>query len=149
MKQILLHILGNMVINNAEQCCIWITYSNYEKLHNSERYIDDELPFEIPENWKWVYIRNIGTLIRGSGIQKNDTTYTGYGCVRYGEIHTSYQIAFSQTKIFTSELVFIGSKHIKYGELIFTLTGENKPDIAKAIAYLGHDEFAVGGDLAI
>ena len=57
--------------------------------------------------------------------------------------------AFSQTKTFTSELVFIGSKHIKYGELIFPLTGENKPDIAKAIAYSGHGEFAVVGDLAI
>ena len=29
-----------------------------------------------------------------------------------------------------------------------TLTGENKPDIAKAVAYLGNDEIAAGGDLA-
>ena len=96
-----------------------------------------------------MYIRNIGTLIRGSGIQKNDTTSSGYGCVRYGEIYTSYQIAFSQTKTFTAEQVFTRSKHIKYSDLIFTLTGENKPDIAKTIAYLGHEEIAVGGDLAI
>ena len=33
--------------------------------------------------------------------------------------------------------------------MIFTLTGENKPDIAKTIAYLGDAEIAAGGDLAI
>ena len=33
--------------------------------------------------------------------------------------------------------------------MIFTLTGENKPDIAKTIAYLGDTEIAAGGDLAI
>ena len=64
---------------------------------------EDEIPFDIPENWKWVHIQDIGTLMRGSGIQKNDTTSIGYGCVRYGEIYTSYHLAFSQTRTFTSE----------------------------------------------
>ena len=31
---------------------------------------------------------------------------------------------------------------------MFTLTGENKPDIAKAIAYFGETPVAAGGDLA-
>ena len=33
--------------------------SHYEKLGDSERCIDDEIPFEIPENWKWVYLGEI------------------------------------------------------------------------------------------
>lgn len=123
--------------------------SHYEKLGNSERCIDDELPFDIPLNWKWVYIREIGILIRGSGIQKNETTSCGHECVRYGEIYTSYYLTFSKAKSFTSDQVFARSKHIKNGDLIFTLTGENKPDIAKTIAYLGANEIAIGGDLAM
>ena len=123
--------------------------SHYEKLGASERCIDDEIPFEIPMNWKWVHISEIGTLVRGSGIQKHDTTSTGKQCVRYGEIYTSYYHAFFEANTFTTEQVFARCKHIRNSDLIFTLTGENKPDIAKTIAYLGNDEIAVGGDLAI
>ncbi len=33
--------------------------SHYEKLDGIERCIDEEIPFEIPENWAWTRIRNI------------------------------------------------------------------------------------------
>ena len=35
--------------------------SHYEKLDGTERCIDDELPFEIPETWKWI---RLGTLFQ-------------------------------------------------------------------------------------
>ncbi len=35
--------------------------SHYEKLGDSERCIDDEIPFEIPENWKWTRLGNVTT----------------------------------------------------------------------------------------
>lgn len=108
-----------------------------------------EIPFDIPENWKWVRLGDIGNLVRGSGIKKDETTKVGKPCVRYGEIYTSYWLEFSKVKTFTSDEVFSKCKLIRPGDLIFTLTGENKPDIAKTIAYLGNDNVAVGGDLAI
>lgn len=43
--------------------------SHYEKLDGIERCIEDELPFEIPENWCWCKIRNIFTLQAGKNIQ--------------------------------------------------------------------------------
>ena len=110
---------------------------------------EDDIPFDIPENWVWVRLGEIGSLIRGSGIKKDETTKDGKPCVRYGEIYTSYWLQFDKAKTRTSEDVFSKCKQIKYGDLIFTLTGENKPDIAKTIAYLGNDNVAVGGDLAI
>ena len=110
---------------------------------------ENDIPFDIPENWKWVRIGEVGSLIRGSGIKKNETTKIGKPCVRYGEIYTSYLLQFYYAKTCTSEAVFSKCKQIKAGDLIFTLTGENKPDIAKTIAYLGDDRIAVGGDLAI
>lgn len=110
---------------------------------------EEDIPFDIPENWVWVRLGAIGSLIRGSGIKKDETTKDGKPCVRYGEIYTSYWLQFDKAKTCTSEDVFSKCKQIKYGDLIFTLTGENKPDIAKTIAYLGNDNVAVGGDLAI
>ena len=110
---------------------------------------EKEIPFDIPENWKWVRLGDIGNLVRGSGIKKDETTKVGKPCVRYGEIYTSYWLEFSKVKTFTSIEVFSKCKQIRTGDLIFTLTGENKPDIAKTIAYLGNESVAVGGDLAI
>lgn len=43
--------------------------SHYEKLDGTERCIDDELPFEIPESWCWSKIGNIFTLQAGKNIQ--------------------------------------------------------------------------------
>ena len=110
---------------------------------------DEDIPFDIPDNWKWVWLGEIGSLIRGSGIKKAETTRTGKPCVRYGEIYTSFELRFDEAKTCTSDDVFEKCKKIKKGDLIFTLTGENKPDIAKAVAYLGCNDVAVGGDLAI
>ena len=38
-------------------------------MDGTERCIDDELPFEIPESWRWCKIRNIFTLQAGKNIQ--------------------------------------------------------------------------------
>ena len=106
-----------------------------------------EVPFEIPESWKWVRIQNLGTLIRGSGIKKSETISSGIGCVRYGELYTTYNYAFEKTVSFTSDDVAEKAKTIEYGDALFTLTGENNKDIGKTIVYLGKDKIVMGGDL--
>ena len=40
--------------------------SHYEKLNGIERCIDDEIPFEIPENWSWTRLRTLTSKI-GAG----------------------------------------------------------------------------------
>ena len=47
--------------------------SHYEKLDGMERCIDDELPFEIPESWAWVYLGNISFVTKLAGFE-----YTKY-----------------------------------------------------------------------
>ena len=122
--------------------------SHYEKRGSDEICIDNELPFTIPSTWAWCRISTIGNIVRGSGIKRTETTESGLPCVRYGEIYTSYNISFEETKSFISPTLDKHCKHFAHGDIVFTLTGENKPDIAKAVAYMGNTPVAAGGDLA-
>ena len=122
--------------------------SHYEKRGSDEICIDTELPFTIPSTWAWCRISTIGNIVRGSGIKRTETTESGLPCVRYGEIYTSYNISFEETKSFISPTLDKQCKHFAHGDIVFTLTGENKPDIAKAVAYMGNTPVAAGGDLA-
>ena len=129
----------------------WICADNlpYEKVGKNEPVcIADEVPFEIPESWEWVRVSSLGSIVRGSGIKRTETVESGKPCVRYGELYTTYHTSFNQTVSFVSEELFERCKHFSYGDILMTLTGENKPDIAKAVAYLGNDLIAAGGDLA-
>lgn len=114
-----------------------------------EKCIDEEIPFKIPNNWAWERLGNIGTFIRGSGIKRSDITSEGVGCIRYGEIYTTYNISFSEPKSFISPDLSKSLKQIDTNDLLFTLTGENKEEIGKTIAYTGDSTIYAGGDLGI
>ena len=40
----------------------------------------------------------IGTFVRGNGLQKKDFTETGVGCIHYGQIYTYYGTSTDTTK---------------------------------------------------
>ena len=48
--------------------------SYYEKFDKSERCIDDEIPFEIPDNWCWTRLGNIGETNVGLTYKPSDIT---------------------------------------------------------------------------
>lgn len=50
---------GKIKKNKNESYIFRRDNSHYEKLGDSERCIDDEIPFDIPENWKWVQLQNV------------------------------------------------------------------------------------------
>ena len=99
--------------------------------------------------WAIKKLGELGTIVRGKGIRRNETVDRGLPCIRYGEIYTSYNYILDCPHSFVSKDVFARCPKIKEGDVVFTLTGENKDEIAKALAYLGKDEIAAGGDLAI
>ena len=120
----------------------------YEKIGDEVRSLADEVPFDIPDSWEWVRIRSLGEIVRGSGIKRNETVQQGLPCVRYGELYTTYQTSFTSAVSFIAPDLYEKCKHFSYGDMLMTLTGENKPDIAKAVAYLGTEPIAASGDLA-
>ena len=111
--------------------------SHYEKRGSEEFCIDDEIPFEIPENWFWCRASSLGTMVRGRGIKRTETVAQGCPCIRYGEIYTTYETSFDAAVSFVPESVDKDCLHFSSGDVVFTLTGENKVDIAKTVAFLG------------
>ena len=88
-------------------------------------------------------------MVRGNGIKRSETIETGFPCLRYGEIYTSFDVILDKPRSFVPKELFDRSVKIKKGDLVFTLTGENTEEIAKALAFLGDYEIAAGGDLAV
>lgn len=88
-------------------------------------------------------------MYRGSGIKRDEVSATGTPCVRYGEIYTIYDIAFSECKSHTDPAVVASPKYFEHGDILFVITGESVEDIAKSIAYIGHEKCLAGGDIVV
>ena len=110
---------------------------------------DDKNYYEknIPTGWALAKIGQLGTLTRGSGIKRTDIVENGYPCIRYGELYTTYKITFSSAISHTTLEIYRNAYKANENDILMTLTGENKKDISMALAYLGKDQIAYGGDM--
>lgn len=101
------------------------------------------------ERAKWVELGEIGTIIRGNGLQKKDFVEDGVGCIHYGQIYTYYGTFTHKTKSFVSPNLANRLKKVKKGDLVVASTSENIEDVCKAVAWLGEDEIVTGGHATI
>ena len=60
--------------------------SHYEKQGNIERCIDDEIAFDIPENWKWVQFGNVVNIVSARRVHQSDWKSSGIPFYRAREI---------------------------------------------------------------
>lgn len=118
-----------------------------EKPTKPTREVNDIEFFDIPEHWQWVELSQIGTMTRGSGIKKTEVTQTGFPCVRYGQLYTTFKDKFDKAVSFVPENIFKSCKKAHQGDVLMSLTGENNFDIALAVVYEGLEEIAIGGDM--
>ncbi len=120
-----------------------------------EYYRDKLLDFKsVPPPWtddvRWRTLGEVATSIyRGSGITRDQITKTGIPCVRYGEIYTKYNTWFDNCLSHTNETAIKNPKYFEYGDILFAITGESVDEIAKSVAYLGHDKCLAGGDIVV
>lgn len=98
---------------------------------------------------KWEKLGDIGTFIRGSGLQKKDFIDSGVGCIHYGQIYTYYSTFTSETKSFVSREMSEKLLKVNPGNLIIACTSENVEDVGKAVAWLGKSEIVIGGHSAV
>lgn len=103
------------------------------------------------DNYKieWKKMGEIGTFIRGNGLQKKDFTESGVGCIHYGQIYTHYGTFATKTKSFVSESFAQKLRKAKTGDIVIATTSENVEDVGKAVAWLGNEDIAISGDAYI
>ena len=94
---------------------------------------------------QWKKMGEIGTFIRGNGLQKKDFTESGVGCIHYGQIYTHYGTFADETKSFVSEELAKSLLKVESGDIVLACTSENIEDVAKAVAWLGKDTIVTGG----
>lgn len=91
----------------------------------------------------------IGTMVRGNGLQKKDFAESGIGCIHYGQIYTYYGTFADKTKSFVSPELAKKLKKVQKGDVIITNTSENLEDVGKAVVWCGGDEIVTGGHATI
>ena len=97
----------------------------------------------------WRTLGDVGTFIRGRAFQKSDFTSSGAECIHYGEVHTHYGTWTKTTKSFIESSLASRLRRATTGNLIIATTSEDEESVAKAVAWLGKGEVAVGGHACI
>lgn len=91
----------------------------------------------------------VGTFIRGNGIQKKDLGEDGTPAIHYGQIFTHYGTTAHQSKSFVNAALAERAKKAEPGNLIIATTSENDADVCRAVAWLGPEAAAVSSDAYI
>lgn len=112
-------------------------------------YRDCLLNFEGVDGVEWKKLGEIGTFIRGNGLQKKDFTEKGTGCIHYGQIYTCYNIFTYTTKSFVDNRLADKLTRVDRGDIIIACTSENIEDVCKAVAWLGDDTIVTGGHACV
>ena len=113
-------------------------------------YRDTLLSFEGREDVQWKKLGEVGTeWYRGAGIKRDEVSDEGTPCIRYGEIHTTYNIWFDECLSHTDESKQPAKKYADHGDILFAITSEDIPFVGNSVAYLGKERIMVGGDIVV
>ncbi len=92
---------------------------------------DDEIPFDIPENWCWCRLGEIIRVLGGVSYDKKDVTKTGYRILRGGNIQ-QMKILLDETDVFLPEKYRDEDKLIRKGDILIVASTGSKAVIGKA-----------------
>ncbi len=114
-----------------------------------EYYRDHLLNSQGKEGVEMKTLGEIGSFIRGNGIQKSDFVEYGYACIHYGQIHSKYGFSTDKTISQIDESLYKRCKKAVKGDVVLATTSEDKEGVAKPVVWLGSDAVAVSGDATI
>jgi len=100
-----------------------------------------------PDGVEYRALGDVGSFVRGGGLQKADFVEAGMPCVHYGQIHTRFGTSVTKAVSYVSEAQFARLKHAEYGDLLIATTSEDDEAVGKATAWLGDGEVAISGDM--
>lgn len=99
--------------------------------------------------WSTYQLSQLGRLLKGSGIKREDVRAGGVPCVRYGELYTTYRIYTSRTVSYVNEAVAADALALQQGDLLFAGSGETREEIGTCVAFTGTGPAVAGGDIIV
>lgn len=114
-------------------------------MSESERLLAELCPDGVP----YRAMGDIGTFVRGNGLQKNDLADVGFPAIHYGQIHTAYGTSTDHTVSFIDVSLAERMRKAHPGDLLIATTSEDDEAVAKATAWMGSSDVAVSGDACI
>ena len=100
-----------------------------------------------PDGVEYRPLGEIGSFVRGGGLQKTDFVEQGKPCVHYGQIHTRFGIFAEEAVASVSDTQYDRLKRADHGDLLIATTSEDDEAVGKATAWLGSGEVAISGDM--
>jgi type I restriction enzyme S subunit len=92
---------------------------------------------------------DVGSFVRGTGLQKSDLRDHGVPAVHYGQIHTRYGTSTAETISFVTPEFAKKLRRAEPGDLLIATTSEDDEAVGKAVAWLGVTDVAISGDAYI
>lgn len=114
-----------------------------------EYYREEMLKPKEGEKWERKTLGEIGTFVRGNGLQKTDFTEEGIGCIHYGQIYTYYGMFTNKTKSFVSPELASKLKKVEQGDIVLACTSENIEDVCMCVVWEGKETIVTGGHSSI
>jgi type I restriction enzyme, S subunit len=99
--------------------------------------------------WEVKRLGDVGTFLKGSGVNKDEAQSGSLPCVRYGEIYTHHKDYIKSFNSWISPQVAATATRLKLGDLLFAGSGETKEEIGKCVALVDDCEAYAGGDTVI
>ena len=99
--------------------------------------------------WETKRLGELGTFAKGRGIKRDDVSYEGLPCIRYGELYTHYQNYILKVASRIPPNIAATALPIKTGDLLFAGSGETAEEIGRCAAYVGKEQAYAGGDIIV
>lgn len=115
-----------------------------------EFYREKLLTFDKDDNSvKWMKLGEVGTIVRGNGLQKKDFVESGIGCIHYGQIYTRFGLFADKTLTYVDETLADKLTQVYTGDVVMACTSENVEDVCKSVVWLGKERIVTGGHSAV
>lgn len=138
------------ILNNFTNLAAELQAELQARQQQYQYYRDTLLSFEGRDDVQWKKLGEVGTeWYRGAGIKRDEVSDEGTPCIRYGEIHTTYNIWFDECVSHTDESKQPAKKYADHGDILFAITSEDIPFVGNSVAYLGKERIMVGGDIVV
>ena len=104
---------------------------------------------DVPAHWAVRRLSQIGSLMKGSGGNKDDEVSTGIPCIRYGDLYTTHDFSIRESRSSVPKEKAADYTAIEFGDVLFAGSGETIAEIGKSAVNLMRQDAVCGGDVVL